>query len=305
MRALGGRPLGGASRRYREQARRERRDPAPSRLSYKIERLWLTPRFRLAMRVGLPCVLAISAVAIWLSDEGRRAAIAKTYADLRTSIEERPEFMIGMMAVDGASRPVERAIRSMLPVALPVSSFRLDLPAMRATIEQIDAVASADLVIRKGGVLEVHVTERQPEILWRSAYGLQMLDHTGHRVATLLDRAARPELPVIAGDKADQHVAEALSLFAAAGPVEKRIRGLVRVGDRRWDVVLDRGQRILLPEDDPVLALQRVIALDSAQDMMARDITLVDVRNPQRPTLRLGTAAEEFLTSQITGVAAQ
>ena len=83
------------------------------------------------------------------------------------------------------------------------------------------------------------------------------------------------------------------------------ILAAVWIGDRRWDVVLDRDQRIMLPEDDPVTALQRVIALDSAQDMMARDLVVVDMRNPARPTVRLGVATTEFLTSQITGVAAQ
>lgn len=304
MRALGRGALGGARSRYREEGRRERRDPAPSRLSYKIERLRLTPGFRFGLRIGLPFVLTFAAATAWLSDAGRRAAIADKYAEIRTSIEERPEFMVQMVAVDGASAPVERAVRAVLPVELPVSSFRLDLPAMRAAIEQIDAVASADLVIRKGGVLDIGVTERQPAILWRSAYGLQMLDPTGHRVATLLDRSARADLPVIAGEGADGHVEEALHLVAAAGPIRGRIRGLVRIGDRRWDVVLDRDQRILLPQDDAILALQRVIALDSAQDMLARDLTVVDMRNPARPTLRLGAAADPFLASQLTGVAA-
>jgi len=304
MRALKREGAGGARRRYREESQRERRDPAPSRLSYKIERWRLTPGFRFALRVGLPFAVTFAAAAIWLSDAGRRTAIAERYVAMRTSIEDRPEFMVTMMSVDGASPPVARAIRAMLPVALPVSSFRIDLEAMRATIEQVDAVASADLRIRKGGVLEVQVTERQPEILWRSAYGLEMLDRTGHRVATLLDRAARPELPVIAGEGADRHVAEALGLIAAAGPIAGRIRGLVWTGDRRWDVVLDRDQRILLPEDDAMTALQRVVALDSAQDMMARALTIVDMRNPARPTIRLGAASTETLASQITGVSA-
>ena len=299
-----GRANAGARARYREESRRERRDPAPSRLSYKMERLRLTPGFRLGLRVGLPFVLTFTALTVWLSDADRRAAIVQSYEDMRASVEERPEFMVAMMSVEGASDPVAAAIRSMMPVDLPVSSFRLDLPAMRAAIEQIDAVANADLVIRKGGVLEVRVTERQPAILWRSATGLEMLDTTGHRVATLIDRAARPDLPVIAGQGADDHVAEALTIFAATGPLGPRVRGLVWIGERRWDVVLDRGQRILLPEDDPVPALQRVIALDSAQDMMGRDLTVVDMRNTARPTVRLGAGANEFLTSQVTGVSA-
>ena len=69
------------------------------------------------------------------------------------------------------------------------------------------------------------------------------------------------------------------------------MRGLIRMGERRWDVVLDRDQRILLPEDDPVSALQRVAAIDAAQDMMARDLTIVDMRNPARPTVRLAAPA--------------
>ena len=299
-----GRANAGARARYREETRRERRDPAPSRLSYKMERLRLTPGFRLGLRVGLPFVLTFTALTVWLSDADRRAAIVQSYEKMRASVEERPEFMVAMMSVEGASGPVAAAIRSMMPVDLPVSSFRLDLPAMRAAIEQIDAVANADLVIRKGGVLEVRVTERQPAILWRSATGLEMLDTTGHRVATLIDRAARPDLPVIAGQGADDHVAEALTIVAATGPLGPRVRGLVWIGERRWDVVLDRGQRILLPEDDPVPALQRVIALDSAQDMMGRDLTIVDMRNTARPTVRLGAGASEFLTSQVTGVSA-
>ncbi|MCB2111636.1 MAG: cell division protein FtsQ [Defluviimonas sp.] len=279
-----------------------RRDPAPSRLAFRAERLWLTPGFRRALRLGLPLLLVTGLAGGYLADGGRRAALQADLADLRLSVENRPEFMVGLMAIDGASPPVARAIRKMLPVTLPVSSFRLDLPAFRAAIEQIDAVASADLQVRKGGVLQVVVRERVPVILWRGRAGLEMLDATGHRVATLLDRTARGDLPVIAGVGADQAVGEALEVLAAAGPVTPRIRGLVRMGERRWDVVLDRDQRILLPEERPVAAMQRVAALDQAEDLLGRDIAVVDLRNEMRPTIRLaGTEAMGTADSEVVG----
>lgn len=293
MRALGamlGR-RGGAAGRYRDELRRDKRDPAPSRLAYRVERLWLTPGFRKAVRVGLPAALVLAVTAGWLGDAGRRAAMQLRLAELRESVENRPEFMVSLMAIDGASEPVANAIRGMLPVTLPASSFRIDLEALRATIAQIDAVAGAELRIRKGGVLEVKVTERVPAVLWRRGGTLEMLDATGHRVATLLDWSARPDLPVIAGDGAGQAVPEALAILAAAEPIQARLRGLVRMGERRWDVVLDRQQRILLPEADPVTAIQRVIALDQAEDMLGRDLTAVDLRNEMRPTLRLAPPA--------------
>ncbi len=77
----------------------------------------------------------------------------------------------------------------------------------------------------------------------------------------------------------------------AAEPVVDRVRGLVRVSDRRWDLVLDRDQRILLPAHEPVRALERLLALDKAEDLLNRDILSVDLRNPHRSTLRLAPNA--------------
>jgi cell division protein FtsQ len=75
-------------------------------------------------------------------------------------------------------------------------------------------------------------------------------------------------------------VAEALALFAAAGPLGDRVRGLVRVGERRWDVVLDRDQRILLPETGAVQALEQVLALDAARTCSTATSCVVDMRLP-------------------------
>ena len=47
----------------RQQANHQvnRPDPAPSRLKYRLERLMLTPMFRLALRVGIPAVIGFGA----------------------------------------------------------------------------------------------------------------------------------------------------------------------------------------------------------------------------------------------------
>ena len=84
-------------------------------------------------------------------------------------------------------------------------------------------------------------------------------------------------------------------VFAAAGPLIDRVRGLVRMGERRWDMVLDRDQRILLPGGNPVSALDRVIALNDAQDMLNRDVAIVDMRNADRPTLRMNEEAADAM----------
>lgn len=281
-----------------------KRDPAPSRWAYRIHRIWLTPFYRVMLRIGLP-VFILGAVALgYLSDPTNRNAITEKVAEIRESIESRPEFAVKLMAIEGASPVVDSAVRDLLPVQFPVSSFDLDLEAMQARVSSLDVIESVNLRVRPGGVLEVAVTEREPAVLWRTASSLEMLDGTGHRVASVTERAARPELPLIAGKGAETKVREALALFDASGPITPRIRGLVRVGERRWDIVLDRNQTIQLPEIAPVAALEQVLALEEAQDMLARDITTVDMRNPARPTLRMtdtAVASLRDIRSQTTG----
>jgi cell division protein FtsQ len=191
-------------------------------------------------------------------------------------------------------------VRSRLPIDFPLSSFDLDLEAIRAEVEKVTAVRSATVHIR-AGVLSIDVSERVPLVVWRSQDGLALLDETGIETARIEARDDRSDLPLIVGTNARDAVPEALALFAAADPIRDRIRGLQRVGARRWDVVLDRDQRIMLPETDPVTVFEKVIALDAAQDLLSRDVARIDFRNPRRPVLRLtATAIDSMYNSQLT-----
>lgn len=266
-------------------------DPAPSRWSYRMERLWLTPAFRKIVRVGLPSFLVVATLGVYLSNADRQRAIADSVAEIRRSVEERPEFMVKLMAIDGASAELNSAIREVMPVDLPLSSFDLDLEAMRKQVESLDAVKRVDVRVRSGGLLQIHVEERVPAVVWRGPDGLELLDIGGHRVSAVASRAARPDLPLIAGEGANTAVAEALALIDRAAPIRDRVLGIARISERRWDMVLDRAQRIMLPPLQPMPALDRVLALNEAQDLLNRDVTHIDIRNPDRPTLRMTSDA--------------
>ncbi len=276
------------------QARR-RRDPAPSRLMYRLHRVWLTPSYRRMIRIGLPVVVITLIAGAWLADEDQRAALAARYADLREAIHNREAFMVHTMEVTGASPAVERGLRGMLPVDLPASSFDIDLQALRSQVLALDAVASVDLRIKPGGVLSAAVTERVPALLWRHTSGIDLIDETGHRVASVTSRELRRDLPLIAGPGADRAAHEALALIDAIGPILPRLRGLERRGERRWDVVLDRGQRIMLPEDDALAALKQALALARDKDLLSRDVSIVDMRNPGQMVLRMGISAQNAI----------
>jgi cell division protein FtsQ len=268
-------------------------DPAPSRLKYRMQRWMLTPGIRLGLRIGVPFCVTLAAASAFFANEQRRDAFNLFVDEMRASIQERPEFMVNMMAIDGAGEHLSEDIREVVPIDFPVSSFDLDVDQIRDVIVGLDPVKVASVRIRPGGVLQVDVEERIPAVVWRSPDGVELLDRTGTRVDGLPTRQERADLPVIAGAGANAHVEEALTLLATAQPLWSRVRGLERIGARRWDLVLDRGQRIHLPPERAVQALERVLAVNEVLDLLERDVAAVDLRLAQRPTIRMNPNAVE------------
>ena len=284
-------------------AKQAKSDPAPSRWAWRMQRLMLTPTFRFGLRVGLPFSLALVAGVIYLSDEARRGQLTEVYVNARSSIEQRPEFMVKLMAIDGAGDRLAAQVRAAVPVEFPISSFDLDLAALREMVTQLPGVKQASLRIKPGGLLQVSVEPRVAVAIWRTEDGLVLVDLDGNTIGKIENRADRTDLPLLVGDAANTRVAEALELFRTATPLNTRLRGLVRMGARRWDVVLDRDQRIMLPETQPVQALERVIALENAQEVLSRDVARVDMRLAQRPTVQMNKedTQEWWRIRQISG----
>jgi cell division protein FtsQ len=266
-------------------------DPAPSRVKYKLERLWLTPLYRALIRTGLPVLFILVVVLAYVRDPLVKQKIVTYFDTARTTMEERPEFMVKQMRIQGASEPVDKLVRQALPVAFPVSSFHLDLVALKTTVEQIEAIETASLLVGAHGVLEIGIVERVPTVVWRSSEGLILLDTSGQKSGRVASRLNRADLPLITGAGVEKHIPEALAIFNKLRPVFGRIRGLSRMGERRWDVVLDRDQVLKLPEDKPIEALGRIFALHRAQDILNRDIVVVDIRDGRKPILQLSAPA--------------
>lgn len=267
------------------------RDPAPSRLGFRMQRLMLTPGFRATVRIGVPLMLIAVIAGSWYAKPANRAALSQMIVDTRESFEQRPQFMVRGARIEGADASVSAAVEAFLPSQFPVSSFDLDLDGIRTEIEVLDPVKSASLRVGQSGLLEIKITPRRPVAVWRDDNMLRLVDGDGIVAGRIEARSNRRDLPLIAGDGAAAQIGEAMALFATAAPLSGRVRGLVRMGERRWDMVLDRDQRILLPSEGPVAALDRVLALDAARDLLARDIAVVDMRNAHRPTIRLNQDA--------------
>jgi cell division protein FtsQ len=269
-------------------------DYSPSRIKYRMERIWLTPLYKSLLRTGVPLLLVVAVAANYFAKDETQHKLAQSITNARAMIEDRPEFAVKLMEIKGATTVVSEQVREAVPMTFPVSSMRLDLAVLKERIESVDAVKRADVYLRNG-VLDVQIVERKPALVWRGANYLELVDPVGERAGVLISRDGYYGLPLILGAGAQDHAEEALEILAAAKPIADRIRGLRRMGERRWDVMLDRKQIIQLPVEDPVPALERVIALHSARDVLGRDVTVVDMRDGRRPVLRLSVPAVDEL----------
>jgi cell division protein FtsQ len=71
------------------------------------------------------------------------------------------------------------------------------------------------------------------------------------------------------------------------------LRASVLVADRRWNLHLNNGIDVRLPDSNVADALDRLVALDRDKKLLSRDITTVDLRLPDRVTVRLSDAAAQ------------
>ncbi len=268
-----------------------RADPAPSKVRYRLQRLWLTAWFRSFVRLWLPLGSAALLALVLARDEQVQAWAGHQVDTLRELVASRPELMVREVAIPVGSQDLKRQILGVIDLELPVSALDTDLGLMHDQVQNLRAVKTATVRLRPDGVLEIAVVERMPDMVWRVENRVYLLDETGVTIAEIPRRSTRADLPLVLGQGADKAVDEAAELFSIAAPFMDRVRGLVRVGERRWDVVLKGGQTIMLPEIDAHDALRRVLEMNNTQDILDRDLSVIDLRDPDRPVLRLNDDA--------------
>ena len=127
--------------------------------------------------------------------------------------------------------------------------------------------------------------------LWQRDSGFRLIDRAG-QVIDQADAAAFRQLLVLVGDHAPAHVGELLAMLAREPDLAARVRGAVWVGDRRWNLRFDNGVDVKLPADSPQTAWSQLAKLEREQHLLARDVTVIDMRLPDRLTVRLGSGAE-------------
>jgi len=162
----------------------------------------------------------------------------------------------------------------------------------RASIAQLPWVESAEVRKVYPGTVQVALHERQAFAIWQNDNELSLIDAEGDTIVPF--RAGRYNtLPLVVGDGAQKVVKGFVDEVANYPALAGKVRAYIRVADRRWDLLLDNGVRIMLPAEDPLKALAQIQKLDEEKHLLTRDITAVDLRLDDRITVQLTASGME------------
>ncbi|MAA56410.1 MAG: cell division protein FtsQ [Rhodobacteraceae bacterium] len=276
-------------------------DPAPSRVAYRIMRLLLIPRLRLIFTLGFPSLLIFCATLGLFININVWENISAIKKDLKLAFVERPEFMIKVASIDGSSDELANEIREILPLDFPVSYFDLDIKYLHKVVNEIPAVASAAIKISAGGVLQINVAEKSPAFIWRKDNVMSVIDETGSFIRIANSRVDYPKLPLVVGEAADLAVSEISSLMQANEYFKDHVRAFIRVGERRWDLILENNVRIMLPQREFLAAFDRLMLMNEAGQLLSGRLSNIDMRLVVRPTVRVDTVSVDPLKTNING----
>ncbi|HTO31848.1 MAG TPA: cell division protein FtsQ/DivIB [Pararhizobium sp.] len=195
-------------------------------------------------------------------------------------------FAIEDVKVSGNDQTSEIDILQQLGLDGTTSLVALDIDVARKLISEMPWVET--VAVRKvyPGTIEVTLKERKAFGIWQHGSDLSLIEASGSVIAPLRDNKFS-ELPLFVGRDAETSAAEFYARFSQWPEISKRVKAYVRVAGRRWDLMLDNGITIKLPEQDIERAMQVLSTMDEGQQLLERDIAAVDLRLEDRTTVQL------------------
>lgn len=201
-------------------------------------------------------------------------------------VTARTGFAVDQIKVVGNRQTSEIDVLDKLDLDGWTSLIGFDVEAARERIASLPWVE--EVAVRKvyPHALEVHIEERQAFAIWQHGRELSVIEKSGRIIAPYTG-GSQVELPLIVGAGAPERAPDLMARIAGYPELASRVRGYIRVGERRWNLRMDNGITVKLPEDGADAALAALARMDRENDLLGRDIAAVDMRIGGRLVLQL------------------
>lgn len=260
-------------------------------------RRWLTrgPAVKLPRGVGVAATVALvlASLVYGVVKGGHVPEIVAALKDARDQVANAAGFGIAAVEIAGRKQVSEHDIVAAAGVTGRSSLLFLDVEVARAGLKSHPWIADASVRKLYPDRLLVAVTEREPFALWQKQGKVQVIAADGTVLGPIPDKRFAA-LPLVVGPGAETRAKDFLATLDRFPSIRDVTRAGIFVAERRWNLKLKNGLDVRLPEADLDRALTILVALDRDKKLLSRDLTAVDLRLPDRVTVRLSeTAAEQ------------
>lgn len=233
-----------------------------------------------AIAFGLFLAL-IAAVVLVALDVPHRAMVSAGEAIGRAGFTVKRVDVVGIRHMDSA--PVYQIALDQRSMAMPL----VDVSDIRRQLLKFGWVKDARVSRRLPDTLVVDIVERKPAALWQGPDQLALIDSGG----IVIDRVPvtrMPDLPLLIGPGANLHERELNELLDAAPTLKPQLVSASWIGGRRWDLALQTGETIALPEgqDAAKKVLAKFADLDKSTGLLGRGLLRFDLRLPGKMIVR-------------------
>jgi cell division protein FtsQ len=215
----------------------------------------------------------------------RSAQPGGTIARLRDAVASAANMRVQDIIIEGRSNTPAPLLDAALGVHKGDSMLGFSLDGARQRIETLSWVEHATVERRLPGTLVVNLIERRPYAIWQHDGKFVLIDRDGQTV-TNEDVATFGDLPLVVGAGAPQAATALLEALAAQPAIKAKVTAAVRVGERRWNLRMKNGMDVLLPEGAEAAALAKLAELQTADAVLDRPLSVIDMRLPDRLVVR-------------------
>ncbi|HET8729003.1 MAG TPA: cell division protein FtsQ/DivIB [Alphaproteobacteria bacterium] len=272
----------------RAGTRTARKTAAPAR------RRPVSPARQRLIRLGLPgaAAAAVLMFGVWAFVSGWAERTATEVGDGFIRMTVDAGFSLQEVLVTGRSQTDKAELLAALGVGRGDPILRFDPKAAQGSILALPWIKTATVERRLPDTIFIRLEERRPMALWQNDRRLKVIDQDG-QVLTEEGLSAYADLPMIVGPDAPEHAPEFLALLAGNPTIAERVEAAVRVGGRRWDLKLENGVDIRLPEDGVEAALTQLSDMAAVSALFERDIIAIDLRITDRLVIQTSPFAAE------------
>jgi cell division protein FtsQ len=164
----------------------------------------------------------------------------------------------------------------------------VNVSSIRERLLKFGWIKDARVSRRLPDSLVIDIVERTPSALWQNQGQLALIDNEG----VMLDRVPvdkMPDLPLLIGPGANAEARELGRLMDAVPTLKPQLASATWVGGRRWDLNLQSGETVLLPEGEDAArsVLVKFARMDKSTGLLGRGIVSFDLRKSGQMTVRL------------------